>query len=280
VAGPGYTDQQTHTWTITGSTPTVQGAFGVYPGTWSVVGGGSLQRTQGNQTLMAQWATNTPNMSAPIAVFVRASDKRMFIQARHAQLRGAGGIQGHQQVTIDGKPQPPGTIAAETFEWAFPDVTVSRPTPTSNLIANGSSTPVVNGKVGLMQPAASHATASCTWQFSQGAVPAPPPPATPCPSPPQNLVASVTPMTPPSVGASHTVSLQWTPPASGVATAYSIRAGSAPGLSDLYNAWLAYTQPSFSRGSRAGSYYYRVYAAGSCAAGGSAASNEVLVVVP
>jgi hypothetical protein len=45
VTGPGYTDQQTHTWTITGSTPTVSGAFRVYPGSWSIVGGGSLQRT-------------------------------------------------------------------------------------------------------------------------------------------------------------------------------------------------------------------------------------------
>jgi hypothetical protein len=175
VTGPGYTDQQTHTWMITGGTPIVQGAFSVYPGTWSAVGGGSLQRTQGKQTLMAQWATNSPNMSAPIAVFVRASDKRMFIQARHAQLRGAASVQGYQQLTIDGKPQTPGTIAAEAFEWAFPQVAVSRPNPTASLIANGSSTPVVTGSVGLMQPAGSHATASCTWQFSQGTAPAPPP---------------------------------------------------------------------------------------------------------
>jgi hypothetical protein len=175
VTGPGYTDVQTHTWTITGGTPTVTGAFRVYPGTWSVVGGGSLQRTQGKQTLVARWATNVPSVSAPIAVFERASDKRMFIQARHAQLRGAGSIQGYQQLIIDGKPQTPGKIAAEAFEWAFPEVAVSRPNPNANLIANGSSTPAVNGKVGLMQLAGSQAMASCSWQFSQGAVPAPPP---------------------------------------------------------------------------------------------------------
>jgi hypothetical protein len=132
---------------------------------------------------MAQWATNTPNMSAPIAVFVRASDQRMFIQARHAQLRGAASIQGYQQLIIDGKPQTPGKIAAEAFEWSFPDITVSRPNPNANLIANGSSTPVVNGSVGLMQPAGSHATVSCTWQFSQGAAPAPPPTLTAQPIP-------------------------------------------------------------------------------------------------
>ena len=176
VTGPGYADQQTHTWTMTGSPPKVEGAFRVYPGTWSVVGGGSLQRTQGTQTLMAQWATNVPALSAPIAVFVRASDNRMFIQARHAQLRGAASIQGYQQLIIGGKPQTPGKIAAEAFEWSFPVVAVSRPNPNVNLIANGSSTPVVNGSVGHMQPAGSRATASCTWQFGQGAAAPQPPP--------------------------------------------------------------------------------------------------------
>jgi len=280
VTGPGYSDQQTHTWMITSGTPTVQGAFSVYPGTWSAVGGGSLQRTQGKQTLVAQWATNTPTMSAPIAVFVRASDQRMFIQSRHAQLRGVAGVQGYQQLTIDGKPQTPGKIASEVFEWAFPQVAVTRPSPNANLVANGTSTSAVNGSVGFMQPAGSQGTASCTWQFSQGATPAPPPTLTPCPSPPQNLVATATPMATPTVGASHTVSLQWTAPATGVATAYAVRAGSAPGLSDLRNFTQNFTQTSSTFGANPGSYYIRIYAANGCAAGGSGPSNEVLLVVP
>jgi hypothetical protein len=177
VRGPGYTDQQTHTWTLTGGAPTVQGAFHVYAGTWAVVGGGSLSRSQGTQTLRAQWATNTPAVSAPIAVFVRASDNRMFIQARHAQLRSAAAIQGFQQVTINGVPQAPGRISGEAFEWAFPVIAVSAPVaPDTNATATGSSTPLVNGSVGPMQPAGSQGTASCTWQFGQGsAAPAPPP---------------------------------------------------------------------------------------------------------
>ena len=176
VTGPGYTDRQIHTWTITGSTPTVQGAFRIYPATWSVVGGGSLQTTQGSQLLVARWATNSPNMNAPLAVFVRASDRRMFIQARHGQLRAPTSIQGYQQQFVDGKAQRPVTIAAEAFEWPFPDVEVSRPTsPNASLIASGSSTPVVKGSVGHMQLANSRVTPVCTWQFSQGAAPAPPP---------------------------------------------------------------------------------------------------------
>src|SRR5206468_9575935 len=119
VQGPGYTEHQTHTWTIAGGTPTVEGAFRVYPGTWSVVGAGALQRAQGTQVLDAQWAINVPSMSAPIALFVRA-DGRMFIQARHAQLRTTGAVAGYQQGTIDGRLQPPAQISGEAFESSFP----------------------------------------------------------------------------------------------------------------------------------------------------------------
>ncbi len=187
VSGQGYSDQQTHTWTISSSASTVSGAFRVYPASWSVAGSGSLQHTQGSQTLMAKWATSAQNLSAPLAVFVRASDKRMFIQARHTQTRAPRSINGYQQLAIDGKPQKPATIAAEAFEWAFPVVEVSRPKPGDPLVAHGSSTPLVNGKVGFMQPAGTQATASCSWQFGQGsAAPAPPPAVAsqPTPTPP------------------------------------------------------------------------------------------------
>jgi hypothetical protein len=185
VQGPGYTDRQTHTWTLSGGTPTVEGAFRIYPATWSVVGSGSLQRTQGNQSLMAQWATNVAGVSAPLAVFARASDGRMFISARHAQLRSAGAIAGYQQLVIDGVPQRPGQIAAEAFEWTFPTIDVDPKLPT----ASGSKVTPVNGSVGPMQPAGSQVTASCTWQFGQGAAaPAPPPP----------LVAQAIPTPPPA----------------------------------------------------------------------------------
>jgi hypothetical protein len=171
VQGPGYTDQRTHTWTLAGGTPTVEGAFRVYPATWSVVGAGSLQRSQGTQSLKAQWAANVAGMSAPLAVFVRASDGRMFISARHAQLRSARAVAGYQQLTLDGKPQSPGEIAAEAFEWMFPTIDVDPRLPS----VSGSKTEPVKGSVGLMQPAGSQVTASCTWQFGRGgSAPAPP----------------------------------------------------------------------------------------------------------
>ncbi|HEV8598194.1 MAG TPA: hypothetical protein VGQ69_02430, partial [Gemmatimonadales bacterium] len=45
VQGPGYSDQQTHTWIVTGGSPRVEGAFRIFPATWNVVGAGSLQKT-------------------------------------------------------------------------------------------------------------------------------------------------------------------------------------------------------------------------------------------
>jgi len=183
VQGPGYVERRVHTWTSNGGTPTVEGAFRVYPGTWSLVGGGSLQRTQGTQTLVAQWAINGTMTNAPLAVFVRASDGRMLLQARHAQLRAAGAVAGYQQQIIDGKPQTPGQLLGEGFEFAFPLIDA----PATDKSVSGSSSPPVNGSAGFMQPGGARATAACTWTFGQGtAAPAPPPAlaAVPVPSPP------------------------------------------------------------------------------------------------
>jgi hypothetical protein len=302
VSGQGYNDQQTHTWMIGGGAPTLSGAFRVYSGTWSVVGGGSLQRTQGNQTLQAQWATTAQVLSAPIAVFVRASDGRMFIQARHTQVRAARSVNGYQQQTIDGKAQKPATIASEVFEWAFPVVEVSRPRPGEKATANGSSTPVVNGKVGYMQPADAQATASCTWQFSQGAdAPAAPPAVTAqaIPTPPSE--AATTPPGQAGAGAAgcpsapralemsplsgRNVTFRWSAPASGIATSYVVQASDAPaGPADLANFDTNSAEPSFYATNVAtGTYFVRVYARNSSCPSPtftSPASNEVLFIVP
>jgi hypothetical protein len=301
VSGQGYSDQQTHTWMIGGGTPTVSGAFRVYPATWSVVGGGSLQRTQGNQTLQAQLATSAQVLSAPIAVFVRASDGRMFVQARHAQVRAARSVNGYQQQTIDGKAQKPATIASEAFEWAFPVVEVSRPKPGENATANGSSTPVVNGKLGYMQPADAQATASCTWQFSQGAdAPAPPPAVTAqaIPTPPSEVAttppgqagggAAGCPSAPLGLGGTvsgQNVTLQWSAPASGSPTSYVVQASDAPaGPANLANFDTNSTDPRLSATNvPTGTYYIRVHARNSSCASStftSPASNEVLLVIP
>jgi len=162
VQGPGYSHQETHTWTMSGGAATLQGAIHLFPAIWSVSGQGSLQRTQGAQTLKAQWTTSASLPNAPIALFVRASDGKLVIKSGHAQLRAKGGVSGTQQVTINGVAQTPGPISLEAFEWSFPSAEVAG---TSKSIS-GSQTVPTTGSVGPMQPGGSQGTAACSWSFT------------------------------------------------------------------------------------------------------------------
>jgi len=164
IRGPGYADQQIHTWTMAGGTPTVQGAFRVYAGTWSVTGGGSWQRSYGTQVTNSRWTTTTQGVSAPMAVMARASDGAVVIQAYHGQLVARGALTGTQQVVADGRSLPATQIVADVFEWAFPTVTG---TPLSTTLS-GSSSPAATGSLGYLQPAGSSVTAACSWNFTTG----------------------------------------------------------------------------------------------------------------
>ena len=176
VQGPNnYTHQETHTWQLTGGTPTAQGVIRLYPATWSVTGQGSFQKTQGAQSLSAQWTTHAAAVSGPIAFFFRASDHKLVVKSGHAQLRVHGGVTGAQQQTIAGKPEPPVPISLEAFEWPFPAASgafrlVRNGVPAKELHIEGSSSTPTNGSVGPMQPGGSQGTAACTWAFVQGTV--------------------------------------------------------------------------------------------------------------
>ena len=164
VQGLGYSHQETQTWTVLGGAPTIQGAFRIYPGTWSVSGGGSLIRTTGTQTLQAQWTTNGSVANAPVAVFVRG-DNHIILKSWHSQLGVPGGTRGTQQLFINGVPQTPGPLSTEVFEYQFPageDVSTTQ-------TLSGSSTSTPNGSVSPMAPAGMQAKASCTWQYTFGA---------------------------------------------------------------------------------------------------------------
>ena len=171
VVGPGYTDRRTHTWTLTGGAPRMEGAFRMFPASWSVVGSGGIDRAQGDSTLTARWAVNGASTNAPIAFWVRASDGRLFASARHSQGVVNGGVAGYAIYANDGKPNPPQQIAAQAQEWTFP--TVEDEATSTRL--NGTSSTGVAGSVGYMQQPGSQTTVSCTWQFAQGAAVAAPP---------------------------------------------------------------------------------------------------------
>jgi hypothetical protein len=164
VTGPGYSDQQTHKWTMTGGAPTKSGAFDIYPGTWSVTGGGSLERTQGSQTLRAEWKRSVAGMSAPISVVVRASDGAILIGSGHAQLRAASAVAGKQEVRVDGKVTSSSEIGLEAFEFAFP----SSQGAAKSKHVSGQKSDSPSGSFGPMQPAGSKVQVSCRWDFQQG----------------------------------------------------------------------------------------------------------------
>ena len=163
--GNGYSDVQTHSWSITGGVPTAQGAIRLFAGTWTVTGGGALERTQGNQTLKAQWKTNAQSSGAPISIFVRASDGRLLIKPGHAQLRAKDGIAGTQQLFVNGQLKSSGVISVEAFEWQLP---VAEGNSTATNI-HGSNQQEIKASVGPMQPAGSNVIASCDWSFSRPA---------------------------------------------------------------------------------------------------------------
>ena len=166
VQGPGYTEHEVHTWTMSGGAPTVKGAMHIFAGTWSATGQGSYQRSQGNQINQIQWTMNAAIPNAPIAIFVRASDRRIIIKSWHAQLRSPGGITGTQQVTVNGVPQTPGKINLEAFEWQFPasgTAIISSPSIVPHF--SGSKVAATHGAVGPMQPGGSEGTEQCNWEF-------------------------------------------------------------------------------------------------------------------
>ena len=80
-----------------------------------------------------------------------------------------------------------------------------------------------------------------------------------------------------NVEPSRLVTLAWTPPFDGAATSYFVEAGSASGLANLVVLPIG-PAPELQVVAPPGTYFVRVRAANS--AGVSAASNEVVVVVP
>jgi hypothetical protein len=165
ITGSGYTDRQIHTWQMTGGAPTKRGAFNIYAGTWSVSGGGSLDRTTGDQSLHAQWTRSVQSMSGPISVVARASDGMVLIQADHAQLRGRGAVSGTQEVRRGGRVISTTPISAEAFEHAFPSI---KGNSTSKQMA-GQTSDAPKGSFGLMvsTPPVPPTTLTCETQLAE-----------------------------------------------------------------------------------------------------------------
>src|SRR6266496_4093849 len=155
----GYAHQEVQTWTITGNTQSAPGSIQAYPASWTVTGGGSVQRMQGTQPLAARWNTNVPAINGTLAIFVRASDKRLVIKSYHAQLVAPGGISTVRQVG--------GAQTSASYEWQFPVIEAD---PDSSTVS-GTGTVIISGGLIPMQSPSTNNTANCKWEFSKGGEP-------------------------------------------------------------------------------------------------------------
>ena len=113
-------------------------------------------------------------------------DGRLVFALRHDQRRAPGGFAGYRYYTVDGKRQPPESLAAETYEYRFTAIDAA-----TGSAVNGSSAVSVQPSTAYLPQPGSTGSAACTWQFGVGAA---------APAPPPQLQAQVTP-TPPAPGA-------------------------------------------------------------------------------
>jgi hypothetical protein len=162
VRGPDYTDDQTHTWRLTGEPPKTVGMFRQWPAIWSVQGNGRRQlstppispRKELPGSPSESWKTTVPETSAPISVW-EPSKGRIRFGSQHGLLNINGGITG---VASTGA-----AINAPFQEWEFPVVEDDATLTT----ISGTRTRSVPGRA-WRQPTGVLTTETCTWNYTKG----------------------------------------------------------------------------------------------------------------
>jgi Fibronectin type III domain len=162
----GYAHQETQTWTITGTAPRAGSDMPVYDATWSFSGAGSTQRVRGPQTISASWNRSGAPVNTAIAIFIRASDKRLLVKSWHTQLRAAGATTGLQRAVTTGAQASQTAINSDVIEWPFPVIEVAG--DSTDVIGTG--TTVITGGLLPLQMASANGTATCQWHFARGGV--------------------------------------------------------------------------------------------------------------
>jgi hypothetical protein len=159
--GAGYVSHETHTWTLTGAPP-VDGSQD-YPGTWTVSGSGSRAPTD-TVGSAATWKTEGSAPGVRMAIFVRQSDQRLLVFARHGQLSTANGTTGIEERAALGRRAQPQPIAKSVSEWRpFPTI---QDAATNPHVTGSSTTPLT--RLDASQPIGTSGQAVCTWDLVQG----------------------------------------------------------------------------------------------------------------
>jgi hypothetical protein len=198
---PGYSHQESQTWTLTGAAPATQGSVTVYPATWSVSGQGSHDRTRNATRRVAQWTASVagPNAptNAPIGLTRHAVGGQFDVAKWHAQLTVGGGYTGTDQFINDGVPQSVNRLAATVYEWQFPKIEAAQ----TQTQLTGSHTTSTKAQVGPLQPDDANVTITCSWSLARGSAPPLPPLPPPAVSQPSSPISSGPATNPPTAAA-------------------------------------------------------------------------------
>jgi hypothetical protein len=154
VRAPGYQDDQTHTWVLSGA-PIARSDFRDYPATWTVTGAGNKTATAGPGGAGA-WTRAGSDANGSITIFVPAGTTSIRVAPGQRVVTAAGGLRG--------------TMAAAPFsnnadEWRFQYF--DTPGAVSETHFNGSRTQMLNNPIGWRQPAGAQVTETCTWNFTK-----------------------------------------------------------------------------------------------------------------
>ena len=171
--GRTYLNQQTHTWELTSATPISGTDIKEYPATWTVVGGGTGQRQEGNgRTVADKWTTSGQPMPTTISFRVDLMGG-LVIALRGAQLVSVSAMTGQSVAhSINGNaPDQQTSTRLNVEEYRFPLI---QDDARKTSIVN-SSPPVTVGNIAPGQPPRTVSTAACSWNFVRGGQ-APPPP--------------------------------------------------------------------------------------------------------
>jgi len=165
---PGYSHQETHLWTITGS-GTRTANVEIYPTSWTVTGGGSIDRTTGPTRVTGQWTVNGTLPNVTIGTTLHAD--RITIQrwTNHGPARS--GLIGSELRTVNGQGRP-AKLVLDVQQWTFP----ATATGTTSNRANGSTKATFDGARGPLAPAGTAGAVICTWDYARGNEKASPPP--------------------------------------------------------------------------------------------------------
>lgn len=183
VTAPGYSHQETQTWTLTGAASTTQGPYTLCPALWSVTGQGWYDRTGPTARRIVKWTAAVPGTNQPFRGDIGFSfpeNGRMIVQLRHALQGLNDGYRGTEQYISEGITRPAGRLVLRLSEWPF-ERFEGLPTETQLV---GSKSMEVAANVAPLQPNDAQVMITLTWALGRGSAPAMPPPTLPPPPEP------------------------------------------------------------------------------------------------